>query len=677
MASNDTSISTQLDRSTGITYSGGFSKTLAQFDSNWYGIGDSELPLLDPHEIMLLRGTRACLENAGFDTAPQHRTPANWGVFACVPSNTTSTAAAACVAQVFNFTGPTLSLVSGSPMSALNAACVHLKTQECNAAIVCGARAILDPSTLCTTGGDVFAQGEGCGVILLMSVGVAKSLNRRILAIVKAATSNSTGALCSMTPNPSTMSTQTLQSGLLEKAFNAAGLGPGGVTYIEADASKLRNGTEMDAIQDVQMAKSCVVGSAKTNIGDLGPVSAIAGIIKTVMVLEHCQAPGNPCLDLPKPTTTRPGQNLIAFPAKTIPIVKGKLASAAVNSFGCAGTNGIAVMQQHSILPHMAGVNCWLVLGAEPVLGEKSWLVRKAERRVSRSSYYTGVFDSVKKSFPIIANALTHFNQQFVTTSLRYNFTSKEKAAAHFNLTVLKLYYSLITQLFSMDGRVSTIASTNAMNEIAALLFAGSIDLSTAIRFICCTGDQPKAKNAPKALAKLMAPPQIPVYSSVQGKILSEETFKEEESVIEYASKLAANIGSGNDASTYLQILLSRELSATPIPILHITAEEIPSERDIVAVSFRHLQDNVVRYLRDQYLSLRSISDKIRSERIDKPADNEDNLIKGFYERFPFRSIVEGRSQAASASPPSKLGARQGIPKVQGTHHQSTPTPEL
>ena len=664
MLSSDTSISTQQDGVTGITYSGGFSKTLAQFDSDWYGIGDSELPSLDPHEIMLLKGTRACLESAGFDTAPQHRTPANWGVFACVPTST----AADRIAQVFNFTGPTLSLVSGSPLSALNAACVHLKMQECNVALVCGARAILDPSILDdTTTGDVFAQGEGCGVILLMSVGVAKALNRRILAVIKAATSNSAGALCSMTPSQATM-TQTLQSGLLRRAFSTAGLGPGGVTYIEADASKLHNGTEMNAIkQAVQTTKCCVIGSAKTNVGDLGPVSVIAGLIKTVMVLEHSQVPGNPCLEPLEPGTHPPDQNLIVFPAKTVPIVKGKLLSAAVNSFGCAGTNGIAVVQQHSILPHMAGVNCWLVLGADPVLGEKSWLVKKAERKVSRSSYYTGAFDSLKKSFPIIANTLTHFNQQFVTTCLRYNFTPKEKAAANFNLTVLKLYYSIVTQLFSLDGRISTIASTNAMNEIAALLFAGSIELSTAIRFICCTGDQPKDRNAPITLAKLMSPPQIPVYSSVQGKILSEETFKDEEKAIEYASELSANIGSGNAASTYLQILLSRELSTIPIPILHITAEEIPSEKDIVAVSFRDLQDNVVRYLRGQYLSLRSISDKIRSERINKPADNEDNLIEGFYERFPFRSIVEGRSQAASASPPLKLGARQGTPKVQGT----------
>lgn len=612
-------------------YTGLFSNSMEVF-ARKFGIEVSSGLPLDPHEAMLLQSTRDCLENGGFHPSLDQHDAADWGVFVGLPSNVTGTVASH-IARFFNFTGPTMDVHTACPsLSALDVAYLNLKLNRCTAAIVSGARIILDPNKLYNTEG-AFKQGEGCGTILLMSVGKARVFNRRILAIVKGTYSSDDGVITN----------QLSQTKLLQQAISKAGLSRKEVVYVEADTkgSKLGGVMEMDSIQQAFKLKDkdgthLVVGSTKTNIGDLGVASGIVGLIKTVMVLDRAQAPGNPHWDI-TPEPTDPNQKLIAFPKEMCDLPsprQGKLMSAAVNSFGDAGANKVAVLQQYGTLPHMIGVSCWLVLGADHLVGDKSWLVHEVIK-TSSHCMHSEIFVLLKKN-PIVLNALTYFNQIFDITCQKYSFNPREKKEADFKVTVLKLYYGLVAQLSSIDAKIAVLGSTNVMNEISALLFAGSIDLSAAIRLMSYKHDpveekKPKkdssevSKKEPreksklkqqakkyvelKEVAEVMKVPKVPVFSSVRNQILDADTFKDEESILQYALDLAANIGKANNSTDCLQFLLNKK---TAKPLLLITSEEItPEKSSVIAISFKKIREvNSSKYLRSKYLSLRSLFDK-------------------------------------------------------------------
>lgn len=749
MSSGKTAIkSVQLPGKEDARFEGAFSKTMSHFDHEWYGVAEAAL---DPYVAMLLRGTRECLENAGFDTFPMNSIPGNWGVFAALPAEASS--AAYHVARIFNLTGQTMVVSTASAsLLALNQACLHLKMKKCKVAIVCGARAILDPCSVTekpsySFGSEkeehIYAHGEGCGVLLLMSVRDAQQYNRRRLAVIRSVSSNSAGVYC-----PSDLHTKiAFLCGAMKRALSEAKVASSDVSYIEADMSCLESkppkdisdtkdsdtiakeagGTQLNEECDVvsietetaakeaqeneednfetdtikadtsstegkvlQFRESCcteldsiqqafrraspntvVVGSAKPCIGDLGVASGIAGLIKTVMVLERAQAPGTSS-EIPTPAPEEAVPNVSVFPAETADLCgvkQGRLMSAVVNSFGDAGTSEIAVLRQHSLLPHMAGVTACLVLGAEHLIGDKSWLVHEAEKT---SSYYRGVFESLKNEFPIVSSALKFFNQIFEGTCNKYCFTAKEKTAAGFNVTILKLYYSVMTQLFTLDVKLSAIKSTNAMNEIAALLFAGSMGLVATILFMSCkVGDTRKTGNpvAPPTLAKMMKPPKIPVYSCVQGRVLSEETFTQEELLEDYISDLIANIWKANDPSAL-------QNGGGSTPHLHIVSgEPTPSsssseEAGVFTIPLKALQGaNIVRHLREKCLRLRRYSDKIRIDRMYKPEDDKTHTLPQFYEKYPFRKAMEGRETLSETA----TGMSQ---QSECSTHSSSPLPE-
>lgn len=607
MVGNQTEFVSQ-DSSKGIAYTRSPSDLLSSMD----------ISLLDLHEVMLLQSVKKCLANAGFASTPAK---CNWGVFAALPFNTSVTAS--CIAKVYNFTGPiiTTKTLSGS-LYALSVACDHLQSNKCTAAVFCGARAILDLSSLPSVE-DGFLHGEGSGALLLMKVTMARHFGRRILAVVKAVSSRN---------SPADRPNQESQTQLLKYVLHSAKVAPNEVLYIESDAkgTKCGGSIEMDSIQEIFGSESedvstVAIGSVKTNIGDLEGAAGIASLIKTVMVLEHAQAPGNPCLNAPEPTNAI-NRNLMSFHTDIVNLSsmkQGRLVSAVVNSF-CHTSNTVAVVQQYSVLPHMALVSTWLLLAADTV-GAKFWLTHETEKN---STFYGCVFDTLKSQLPIFSSALTYFNLVFEATCKLYNFKPLEKAVASFNVTVLKLYYGIMAQLSYSCLDIPMIACTNAMNEVAALLFAGSIELRTAILFMSCTQD-------PRELAKLMTKPKIAVYSCVKDKRLSEETFSEEESRVQYASELVANIERGDALKWHMYMMLT--VKGPYRPLLHIASDDIPltgelSKNGIFTISFRHLKNgNCTRYLCEKYLGLRRFSD-------DTPSKTN---MTGFYNYF--RENVEGK----------------------------------
>ncbi len=112
----------------------------------------------------------------------------------------------------------------------------------------------------------------------------------------------------------------------------------------------------------------CAVGSLKSNIGHLDAAAGVAGLIKTVLALEHRQIPPSLHFESPNPeidferspfyvsTACRPWDRRDGHPRR-----------AAVNSFGIGGTNAHAILEQAPALPAAGPARDWqlLVLSAK------------------------------------------------------------------------------------------------------------------------------------------------------------------------------------------------------------------------------------------------------------------------------------------------------------------------
>lgn len=555
---------------------------------------------------------RKCLFNAGFTQDPDGRA-SNWGVFAALPQDTNATAS--CIAGIYNFTGPVMETrTSHGSLSPLSMAFLHLQSKNCDAAIVCGVQeALMRPR-----GSYPYAY---CAALLMMSVGTARKFDRRILAIVKATGCNYQGGGYSALYTPNRAS----QTQVLRQTISKASLAADEISYVEADGKggteKMR--LEMDCIQEVlgsevESPNDVVVSSLKANIGDLGAVSSIVSIIKTVHVLQHAQVPGTALSQATtKPTHQDRSKNLVCFPSKMTDLSSskhGKLLSAAVNCFEDTGRNEVAVVQQYGILPHLAGVSAWLMFAADHIVTDKCW-PEEVERK---ASFYRETIEALKSQIPVFANAFTCFTRVFDATVKRYNFDSVEVLAARNKVMVLKLYYGFMAHFFSSGLNISVIGSTNAMNEVAALLFAGSIDLSTAILFLCCKhvsikdSEKPtRYKIGPQKLAKLMRKPQIPIFSCIEDERLSEAIFADKTLLLQYVTKLCDNIGETHLYYHLYKILISKGPAK---PFIYINSVDNSRNRlqrkSLVTIAFKCLQDDrSTRYLRDCYMNLRSYYD--------------------------------------------------------------------
>ena len=85
----------------------------------------------------------------------------------------------------------------------------------------------------------------------------------------------------------------------------------------------------------------------KSNIGHLEATSALAGIVKTILALEHSQIPPQMHFNTPNPKIDF-SHLTIAKHSLDWPKGLTRVRLAAVNSFGAGGTNGHVVLQGYS-----------------------------------------------------------------------------------------------------------------------------------------------------------------------------------------------------------------------------------------------------------------------------------------------------------------------------------------
>ncbi len=359
-----------------------------QFDANFFRISPREAEYMDPQQRLLLEVSWEALENAAIN--PLSLKNSLTGVFIGVINwdygqllaqysfenynayMTTGIAYSALAARVSYFLGlqgpsMTIDTACSSSLVTLHNAFKGLQNQECDLALAGGVNLMLFPGTFinyckshmlakdgyCKTfdaDADGYSRGEGCGILVLKRLSDAIQNNDPILAVIRSATTNHNGDSSGLTvPNG------VAQTALIRRALKNAELESHAVDYIEAHGTgtSLGDPIEMDALASVFKGKReqpLYVGSVKTNVGHLEGGAGVAGVIKTVLALNHEAIP--PHIHYKQ---VNPHISLDAIPAK-IPLTltpwprSNRRRIAGVSSFGMGGTNAHAIIEEPPFL---------------------------------------------------------------------------------------------------------------------------------------------------------------------------------------------------------------------------------------------------------------------------------------------------------------------------------------
>ncbi len=350
-----------------------------RFDWPYFRYSRAEAAAMDPQQRVFLECATTAVDDAGIDPT---RFPGRIGVYAGADrvgrraDGSLSELAlyigqekdflATRVAYKLGLRGPALTVQTAcsTSLTAVHLAARALAGGECDAALAGGVTVmprgewgylfeqggILSPDGRCRpfdeqAGGTVPA--EGVAVVVLKRLADALRDGDRIAGVIAGTAINNDGSDKMAYTAPSVPG----QSEVIRAAQRIAGIDPADIDYVEAHgtATRLGDPIEVEALTDVFRDSAgttgqCLLGAVKGNIGHTGVVAGVAGLIKTVLMLErgqivptaHFTGP-NPLLEL----ETSPFR--IAAANEPWPDRGTRLA--AVSSFGVGGTNAHVLLQ--------------------------------------------------------------------------------------------------------------------------------------------------------------------------------------------------------------------------------------------------------------------------------------------------------------------------------------------
>ena len=150
--------------------------------------------------------------------------------------------------------------------------------------------------------GSGYARSEGVAVIVLKRLDEALASGDNIRAVIRGTGVNHDGKTTAGMAVPS----KEAQERLIQSVYARTGLSPSNTQYLEAHAT----GTVVGDTIEFEAAKSVFggsdrkrplkIGSVKSNIGHLEPLSGLAGLIKVVLMLEKDLIPPHLNFEEPK-----------------------------------------------------------------------------------------------------------------------------------------------------------------------------------------------------------------------------------------------------------------------------------------------------------------------------------------------------------------------------------------
>jgi amino acid adenylation domain-containing protein len=367
---------------------GAFLDGIDLFDASFFDFNPKEAEITDPQQRLLLECAWEALEQSGYASETCGR---RVGVFAGAGlsgylqnlySNQEvmrSTNAfqivigndkdylATRVSYKLNLKGPSVNVQTACSTSlvAVHLACQSLLSRECEMALAGGISirvpqkvgyyyqegGINSPDGHCRAF-DANAQGtvpgNGGGIVVLKRLADALADGDTIQAVILGSAINNDGSAKVGYTAPSVDG----QAEVIAKAQGVAGIDPDTITYVEAHGTgtPLGDPIELAALSQafrLETSKKafCAIGSLKTNMGHLDAGAGVAGLIKTVLALNHRMIPPSLHFEQPNPTGDLDNSPFYVNRMLREWITEGIPRRAGVSSFGIGGTNAHVILE--------------------------------------------------------------------------------------------------------------------------------------------------------------------------------------------------------------------------------------------------------------------------------------------------------------------------------------------
>ncbi|MGV9267536.1 thioester reductase domain-containing protein [Kitasatospora sp. NPDC003701] len=370
----------------GTTYAkwGGFIDDVDKFDARFFNIPPVEAEGMDPQQRLFLEAAWAALEDGGYTperarAGARRRRTKDVGVFAGVNYAEYQLlvdvpiapywAVANRVSYHLGFNGPSFAVdtACSASLTAIHLACQSLRNGECGYAIAGGVNISIHPGKFlmlgsgrwastdgrCRTfgaGGDGYVPGEGVVALVLKPLADARADGDRIYGVIRSSEINHDGRTNGFSvPNPNA------QAELILEALDSAGVDARRLSYVEAHGT----GTSLgDPIEITGLTKAyrrftpdrgyCTIGSAKGSVGHLEAAAGAAGLVKTLLQLQHGTIAPSPHSDPPNPNIDFENSPF-RVAREAMPWVRPAGAPprlAAVSSFGAGGSNAHVIVEE-------------------------------------------------------------------------------------------------------------------------------------------------------------------------------------------------------------------------------------------------------------------------------------------------------------------------------------------
>lgn len=359
-------------------------KDVALFDAAFFGYSPTEALELDPQKRLFLECAWEAIEDAGYDL---DRWKGVVGVFAGSKSSTyienlagrddSSAFAllgndkdflATAVSYKLNLTGPSVNVQTAcsTALVATFLASQALLSYQCDMALAGAAsitlpqengyifleNGVMSPDGHCRAFDEKAhgaAPGNAVAVIALKRLEDALADGDQIHAVIRGIAINNDGATKVGFTAPSVGG----QAEAIAMAMAAAQAGPETISYIETHGTGTPLGDTVEVAALTKAFRSgtskkqfCPIGSVKTNIGHTDVVAGAAGLIKTVLALQHGALPAS--LNFATPNSRINFEDSPFYVNTSLQEWKREATPrrAGVSAFGLGGTNAHAIIEE-------------------------------------------------------------------------------------------------------------------------------------------------------------------------------------------------------------------------------------------------------------------------------------------------------------------------------------------
>jgi len=353
------------------SYEAGFlDDAVSRFDHQYFHISEAEAQTMDPQQILALELTEMLWQDAGLD--PKALDPRRVGVYLGVwnqeytgqkdsvyyPTGTNPSIIASRISYHYDLRGPSWisNTACSSSLVAVHYAAKDIEDGRIDFAIAGGVNMLLGNDFTGRMGNSGFlskdhrckafdnsangyVRAEGGGLVLL----ARKDLVDQYYADLLGSSINQNGGLSQTitAPHPEA------QEELILDACDDAGIAPQDITYVECHGTgtKIGDPIEISALKNTvarDRKETCHIGSVKSNIGHLESAAGIAGLIKSLLIVNHGKIPPNLHFDHPN--------EYIDFDSSKINVVAreievDKQINIGVSSFGFGGSNAHIIIK--------------------------------------------------------------------------------------------------------------------------------------------------------------------------------------------------------------------------------------------------------------------------------------------------------------------------------------------